>query len=120
MVLPDDKKKTIYWDYKLKRYVNKDQVDDPVAVLKPPPTFLPAPKSEQIKQASNTPHNFNTSNLDQPQQQSNGGLSIGQTQMAGQADPSIQQLNSAPNRFSLKNTGKRTNYYSNIDVMADK
>jgi hypothetical protein len=109
MVLPDDKKKTIYWDEKLKRYVNKDAADDPVASIKPPPIFLPTnpPKAEpsnqhQASTNSNTtanPTNFNPSNLDQPSQSSQ---QFSQQQQQSSAESLMPPVNSTPNRFSLK------------------
>ncbi len=112
MVLPDDKKKSIYWDEKLKRYVNKDAAEDPVASIKPPPIFLPTnqPKVEPSNQntalnknsnyAPNNPTSFNSSNLDQPQSSQN--FSQQQQQQATSDNSLMPPTNSTPNRFSLK------------------
>ncbi|CAF0711049.1 unnamed protein product [Brachionus calyciflorus] len=53
MILPDDKKKTIVWDDKLKKYVNKDSSgSESSEAVKPPPVSLP-PTQPSLSQ--NTP-----------------------------------------------------------------
>lgn len=103
MVLPDDKKKSIYWDEKLNRYVNTEASEDPVSKIKPPPTFLPPQNSEPSQSTATTP-TFTPSSTNKP---TNADIPKPQP-LPGQqlSDPSMPPVNAAPNRFSLKSVWK--------------
>jgi len=113
MKLPDDKKKTIVWDDKLKRYVNLEGGDEASTTIKPPPITLPGQVPSQPQFQSQTqlqPSSTNTLLTSRPSDIPNAN----QENQQPQAQPQTQTLN----RFSLKSANTRTNYYAKIDVMA--
>ncbi len=113
MKLPDDKKKTIVWDDKLKRYVNLEGGDEASSTIKPPPISLPSQVPSQSQFQPQPQLQSSTTNA-LPASRSSEMPNANQENQQPQAPPQTQTLN----RFSLKNAGARTNYYAKIDVMA--
>ena len=87
----------IVWDDKLKRYVNKDGSSDPIANIKPPPTFLPNAPTPLVQQST-------LNNAQAPS--TSGQPNQFPQQQQQQQQPLPMPGNPAQNRFSLKSQSK--------------
>jgi hypothetical protein len=123
MVLPDDKKKSIVWDEKQKRFVNLDSTgSETIANVKPPPTFLPPtlPSSSSTQQQQSTL----TSDQNTPMSMPTSNQFSNQSQLPNNNNNNTNNtIAAAPpvNRFSIKSqNSSMRNYYAKVDVLADQ
>ena len=104
--------------------MNKDGSSDPVADIKPPPTFLPSiPASPTPQSTSNSEKNTAKSDLMQQQQQQLPSSSVNRFSIKSQSNIYFYKITNIECfywTFSMLKDSSMRNYYAKVDVMADQ